>query len=401
MKADITLLPWNPHFELYGRTQFTYASQDKEQIQNGVSIVSYYETWEKRPLQIFADILNPFYNKSAQFTRNSKNPSRILSNQTPFKVSKNLPKPQQFQWTAGSKPIIVILPGFFNNSSDYNLLVKSRNSLEFLYDSPEYSMVHALETRGFDTIRVLSVERVDWLWNLILGALLDANFWSYSSTIETNVAFQWYLRRVRDTVTELYEEFGRNRKIVLVCHSAGGWLARGVIGDGENWMNSEGALNEIQARDVVEAVVTLGTPNLPPEDKTQDATRGLLQNIDDRYPGGFVKSIGYITVAGSAIEGSLTDGIVGKRAANSYQLVTGVSGVGELGDGVVPVTSAHLKCNSVHQITLPFAVHSIFEPGIPKMILSDRWYGHNKIIDHWLPVLESTIKRVREQQDKH
>lgn len=57
------------------------------------------------------------------------------------------------------------------------------------------------------------------------------------------------------------------------------------------------------------SLTTLGTPNTgPPEDATGpwttvDQTRGLLKNINERFPGAHVEGVRYTSVAGTAIKG--------------------------------------------------------------------------------------------------
>lgn len=103
---------------------------------------------------------------------------------------------------------VLILPGFGNASEDYTM---------------PGSLVPSLLKRGWnpDQIRVLNVERRDWLQVFVRG-LFDLQFWLANAS-PTRPAFQWYLSRVVDEIRECQEE---NRNVLILGHSAGGWLAR-------------------------------------------------------------------------------------------------------------------------------------------------------------------------------
>jgi hypothetical protein len=109
------------------------------------------------------------------------------------------------------------LPGFFNDSQDYIM---------------EGSLIPSLKSRGFssDRIHVLPVKRMDWLIVFLFG-LLDIEFWK-SSMAPTRASYSWYLQRTFDEVdrivTDEVNKGGRKEdvKVVLIGHSAGGWLAR-------------------------------------------------------------------------------------------------------------------------------------------------------------------------------
>lgn len=84
-------------------------------------------------------------------------------------------------------------------------------------------------------------------------------------------------------------------------HSIGGWVARAWLAEGCSPAD----------RDNVLSLTTLGTPNTgPPEDAVGpwtivDQTRGLLKNINARFPGAHVEGVRYTSVAGTALEGEL------------------------------------------------------------------------------------------------
>ena len=121
----------------------------------------------------------------------------------------------------------LILPGFGNDSSDYIMpqslvsSLASRATTYHPYISP-------------DRIHVLPVQRTDWL-TVFLRGVCDVDFWR-SDMAPTRPSFAWYLDRIYNEVNRIVAEQGssqagvrqENVKVVLLGHSAGGWLARCV-----------------------------------------------------------------------------------------------------------------------------------------------------------------------------
>jgi len=223
--------------------------------------------------------------------------------------------------------------------------------------------VARLKQRGFEIVETLPVVRADWL--RVIGGLLDADFRDGNAPPET--AFGWYLDRVDDAVEELQAQ-NSGEKVLLVAHSAGGWLARAALG-------RRGAALASRVR----GLVTLGAPHRAPpkEPPGDDQTQGALRFVDEQYPGAFLQKLGieYITVAGAAVMGSGDSdrGTAAKEAWISYQRLVGRGEVP--GDGIVPSESAHLP--GAVQVTLPEVKHSIGTP--------TEWYGADEVIDQWLP----------------
>ena len=195
-----------------------------------------------------------------------------------------------------------------------------------------------LERRGFP-VSVVQVKR--WEWLRVAGGLLDAAFWrgeqrpdglackaitffacSCSSLLHSSATIPlitlltnppqvpradflrcadgWYLERTLKTIDEV-SAANEGRRVLLIAHSAGGWLARAALADGA-WVR-EGE----QAGSFVRALVTLGSPHFPPPAgaSASCATRGALAFTDNAYPGAHLaesQSIVYLTVAGSAIQ---------------------------------------------------------------------------------------------------
>lgn len=334
-------------------------------------------------------------------------------------------KPAVSWWTSGSPSRtalptprippnvrLLILPGFGNDSKDY-----------YLEDTPTGSMVASLRRRGWSDhqINVLPVQRSDWL-RVFLNGVLDWKFWTATAD-PTRPAFAWYLNRVASSIQNLTAPTPNNedgetggisgtRVVVLIGHSAGGWLARAALGYGgtivpqrqiastllsvEPRMQSTSSVPPVSVATEmtgtgpsppidlsrVLGLVTLGAPHLPPPPQVMDMTRGALRITNERYPGAYHKGNGddvfYITVIGEAIRGvpqerksPLEPTTVTGFAHNSYEAVCGRGDT--IGDGVVPTCSAHL--DDAIQLNLPGVFHSINAP--------ERWYGSDAVLDLW------------------
>jgi len=265
----------------------------------------------------------------------------------------------------------VICPGFGNAVVDY---------ITPLGASEEIGFKSVLERRGFK-VEIVPVERYDWI--RVAGGLLDPAFYA-GNQLPTGRAYGWYLTRIQTLV----ENCGDDR-VLLVAHSAGGWLARAALG-------SEGI-------EGVCGLVTLGSPHFSPPDGINCATRGALENTDAAYPGAFLDTIPYITVAGNAItvgnddhdsNSRVADKVYEKRgegnaqnvAKVNYQAIAGECD-GISGDGVIPISAAHLQ--GAEQITLDGVLHSINEAGTT--LPTERWYGSEKVVDQWLSVAMKKI----------
>eukprot|EP01041_Mallomonas_annulata_P011419 gene11419-23891_t len=257
----------------------------------------------------------------------------------------------------------VILPGFGNDMMDY---------IDPPIEPKVEGMVSCLAKRGISAT-VVPISRPQWL-NIAKG-VFSLDFWRGVSKPED--LFSFYYKAVDETVRDVVNR--TNNPVVLVGHSAGGWLARGIIGDGQ-WLGSQTRTSEL-----VSGLVTLGAPHFPPREGTQDMARGCLKYVNKAFPGAFLKNeIFYITVAGSAVtsDSSAPENSLAKFAYQSYEIVTGESGPA-IGDGVVPLSSAHLE--GALQITLPGVYHSINAPG-------NLWYGGDAVIDQWLPQVRSKLR---------
>lgn len=236
-----------------------------------------------------------------------------------------------FKAPAAIKPGIVppnvkllILPGFGNDSFDYTM---------------ENSLVSSLQRQGWkpEQISVLPVARAEWLQVFLRGAL-DWKFWT-AEAAPTRPAFSWYLERISKELGSL----GEDEKVVLLGHSAGGWLGRAAIGFGSE--DEDAPSIDISK---IAGVVTLGAPHTSPPPGVMDMTRGALRITNERFPGAYhAPDVFYVTAIGlsvigerqkrkSPLEPTSTMGF----AYNSYETVCGNGAT--VGDGVVPQCSGHL-----------------------------------------------------------
>jgi hypothetical protein len=270
---------------------------------------------------------------------------------------------------------ILILPGFGNDANDY--LMKG-------------SLVDSLQEQGWskENIDVLRVTRSDWL-QVFWKGMLDIKFWTADAD-PTRAAFRWYLDRIAQ---QIEENCNNNCHVILVAHSAGGWLGRAALGFGSQESTEANGGKNFNATvattlgppinlDNVLGLVSLGAPHLPPPPGVMDMTRGALRITNEQFPGAFHKvknGIFYVTAIGLSIQGEeqqrnsnpLEPTTVKGFAYNSYDAVCGDGST--IGDGVVPYCAAHLD-NAV-QVDLDGVLHSINAP--------DNWYGSSQVIERW------------------
>mmetsp|Transcript_33306 Transcript_33306/g.36852 ORF Transcript_33306/g.36852 Transcript_33306/m.36852 type:complete len:338 (+) Transcript_33306:122-1135(+) len=281
---------------------------------------------------------------------------------------------------------VVICPGFGNDVIDYEAPLEQ---------SKDVGLVSVLERRGFDSknIYIVPIKRPDWL-RVALGLFDIPNFYT-NSALPTGLGYGWYVKRLKETIDKAYNESG-NKKVLVIAHSAGGWLARAAIGDG-SWENTtNNAASEaspiLRSSDRIRALVTVGAIHRPPENPSTCVTRGALAYTDQNYPGAFLQKEGiqYVSVGGNAIVGDKEKreneeeraAAAARVAYTSYESVCG-KGEGVCGDGVVPLEWSML--DGSRQIPLEGVLHSINEAGT--VLPSDRWYGAENVIDRWLPIV--------------
>ena len=309
---------------------------------------------------------------------------------------------------------IVIAPGFGNAPEDYD------------------AMADALDFRGYD-VRCVDLKRGDWL-EVFKRGLVNPDFWAATAT--TSPHYSWYLEKLKQAVDDAGGE-----DVVIVAHSAGGWLARAFLHDPAPGMEEpprrrranlfEGALPLSERRDAharrrqnghqshgVSAIVTLGSPQRPPPRPSRDFTGGALTWVN-RWTAPLVgEQVPFICVGGRAVVGipAQTSGgqeflkqAVGargyaaddpyaqmlevaeptteeelywtRRAANGYSEVSGNGFT--LGDGVVPLGSSLLR--GARNLVIDGVFHA------PDRA-SPRWYGSEDVLDSWLRELKAETK---------
>lgn len=317
---------------------------------------------------------------------------------------------------------VVICPGFGNDSIDY---------ITPLEQPEEVGLKSVLARRGLDPSQIYTVpiKRSDWF--RVAGGLLDVPDFYLGNAKPTGFGYGWYLKRLKETVDLAYEqqgEEGPKEKVLVIGHSAGGWLARAAMSDGvwsttttnniegDDESSSSSVQETVRTSDRVRCLVTMGAIHKVPENESTCVTRGALKYTDENYPGAFLKDegIGYVSIGGSAIVGderkdeekndedSATSGLKGSEADEFYKgrgegnsnrvaftSYKAVSGNGNLmGDGVVPLEWTQLEGSKT--VVLPDVLHSINEAGTT--FPTDRWYGSETVIDRWLPtVLEEAV----------
>ena len=285
-------------------------------------------------------------------------------------------------------------------------------------------MMDALRRRDFDA-RCMEMERGDWAQVFTRG-LPNPTFWAGAAT--TAPHYSWYLERLMAAVEDAGGE-----DVVLVAHSAGGWLARAFVNDPapgaappprvspglgaralslaeRRAANAKRRRND-HANHGVSAVVTLGSPQRPPPRPSRDFTGGAVTFVNRLTASrvGEPDAPAFVCVAGRAVAGwpSATSGgeerlkqTLGargydaadpaaaqqplgrapstpeelywtQRASNGYAEVSG-NGFG-IGDAVVPVSSALLP--RATNVVIDGAFHA---PDGPV------WYGSDEVLDAWL-----------------
>ena len=268
-------------------------------------------------------------------------------------------------------PTFLILPGFGNDQIDYvNPLGKGE----------EVGMVANLQKRGYRA-EVLPIRRFEWL-KLLGGAVRDPRgFSSYDMTPQ--VFYQFYLDRIESKINEMINRDTEDRDIILLCHSAGGWLGRAFLG--------ENSLSE-DKQSKIKGLVTMGSPHYSPEDKMKDATRGSLRYVAEKYTASVLQQerpyLFITSIAGTAVSSDLTAERGSREfyANDAYLAVTGESINARKGDGVVPLDMALLE--GTKKITLKGVYHSIEAP-------ENQWYGGDNVLDMWLPAVMAQYQKMQ------
>ena len=283
---------------------------------------------------------------------------------------------------------IVILPGFMTSADDY---------------TKAGSLAPNLQARGLSKhhVHVLPVQRPDWA-RIFLGGMTDLEFWK-GRAAPNRPAYAWYLERVAQTINEITTQ-DPSAKIVLLGHSAGGWLARAALGYSSVPQDNQKDL-QIQKLESILGLVTLGSPHV--QDPLVDMTFGAIRVVNERFPGAYCPDKFYVTLAGHAVSSTPSHTSLfspsfsyyrkqiqdkaathlrelGKLAYVSYHTLVGAHGSMNkgkviIGDGIVPASSAHLE-GALH-LNLPQVVHCS-ELALP-------WYGSDLVVDQWFQTVLS------------
>ena len=249
-----------------------------------------------------------------------------------------------------SEDPVIVCPAQFGTEGDYA------------------ELIDALRARGHPVF-IAPLQFTDWL--RLIPASLTKEYWTGELRPETALPF--YFEALDTAVAAVRAECGAERKIHLVAHSIGGWIARAYLGQLDD-----------AARRGIDSLTTLGTPHLPPPEgplRTLDQTRGLLTYVEERYPGAFHDGVRYQTVGSRAVKGKLGGGgfdLDGLLACASYLPLCG-DAFAE-GDGITPIQCAHLEGATQTDVD---AYHIAFVPGNGARLLGTRWYGSPGIIDEW------------------
>ncbi|CAM9520429.1 unnamed protein product, partial [Choristocarpus tenellus] len=155
------------------------------------------------------------------------------------------------------------------------------------------SMVSELNARGFPAYGA-DLTRLGWITGLLPSAI-SPDYWTGNLTPDKTLKFYF---EGMDRTMEIINENHPGQGLHIVGHSIGGWVARA-------WL-AETCSPEDQAR--VLTLTTLGTPNNPPPENggpwaALDQTRGLLKDLNRRFPGAYVDSVAYTSVVGTALKG--------------------------------------------------------------------------------------------------
>jgi hypothetical protein len=294
--------------------------------------------------------------------------------------------------TREKKPALII-PGFLSGFQKYE---EMRRLLES-------------STLGLGPIAIAPVTIADWVPTLLGGD------------------FRGILDKVDGAADELLSR-SKARKIAIVGHSAGGWLARTWLGRAPY---SGG--KRYRGVDRCDVLLTLGTPHYSLEAypfgriEERRAGDGLDEDLADvdaddaraddtwthddtwtperargstlaltnlRYPGAFERGVRYVSVCGAGENGADFDllallrggaGDAKKDALRSmfvgvsYEASTGSSPRGVDGDGVTPIARALLDGSET--LVLNGVAH---QPGGED---DAPWYGSPGVVEKWAPLL--------------
>lgn len=151
-------------------------------------------------------------------------------------------------------------------------------------------------------------------------------------------------------------------KVWLVCHSAGGLIARLWMGD---YQFDEAPCNGHQ---YVRGVVFLGSPYNSQEPHAQEGVKFANQH----YPGAYYSDIKYLSLIGRSVFGQANGSIAQRIAYSSYRKLD-PEHPNQWGDGVVTLGAAHVPGAA------NFMLENVYHLDLPR----NRGYGSREVVDFW------------------
>ena len=241
----------------------------------------------------------------------------------------------------------LILPGFGASSSDY------------------YTMKNNMLKLNYKT-NILHVNRKNWLIDPLKNIKISQKILQYKC--KPDDLYDWYLEELGQEIIKIKHD-NNNEKIVLIGHSAGGWLARDFIGNGVFYVNYK----PYKIQDYIQGLITLGTPHKKPNHINNDLALGCLDYVNQKYPGAYIDDIHYTSVGGNINLFDKFEKIsqIQTPFKNYYQRKCISS------DGLVPNSCVHLE--GAKHIDLENVHHAFDSPYF-------KWYGHEDIIPQWLNI---------------
>lgn len=289
---------------------------------------------------------------------------------------------------------LVIVPGWLSDSSQYHAMASYLRSKGFTTLIAPLKWYNWIPSLGGRSVRPI-LDRIDATIACAMNRNEeDESSSDYEQSQYGENAFQYtfsdflkeFVNPKNGALPHLYPfKMGKEvtssdkspSKVILVAHSAGGWICRILLGgkvpyDGQTYAASQ----------KVRALVTLGTPHVC----TDKLTKRNMDFVNKNYPGAAEaeQGVDYFCIAGKFAKGEAQFGGLWKDFAwQSYELCCGKGDV--WGDGVIPLDCA---------IGLEGAQHIILEgvEHFPSVREEEqrRWYGSPEIVDKWLPLLLSS-----------
>ena len=233
------------------------------------------------------------------------------------------------------------------------------------------ALTEQLRSRGHP-VYLARIGVFDWL-SIVKSAVTKDYF---DGTLQPSKTLPFYNNAINDAVKRL----GDKEEFSVLSHSIGGWVVRAWLGE----------VADESVRRRCQRYVSLGTPHAsPPKDSLVakvDQTRGLLNYINDRWPGAYFDDIGYTCVASRRVSGKLlSTNLDSLLAFASYFALVGEGGVE--GDGITPVKAALLE--GAESIILEDVYHADVLPNPlgtqNAKLIGCSWYADK--IDEWIGAL--------------